>query len=105
MRVSVLSPCRKRWDRGTQQQGRRVIGLSFEAVEGSEMATNSDGAPASSKCVGPDEKKPIQIRARFLYILVLYIAGRFMIPDPRTSWELWDGYRLSGSRFSWSPPP
>jgi hypothetical protein len=31
----------------------------------------------------------------FLYILALYVAGSFIVPDPRASWELWDGYHLS----------
>jgi hypothetical protein len=30
-----------------------------------------------------------------LYTLALYVAGSFIVPDPRTSWELWDGYHLS----------
>ena len=42
-----------------------------------------------------DEEKPVQICAGFLYILVLYVAGSFLVPDPRTTWELADGYRLS----------
>ena len=81
---------------GTEQQGRRVIGLSFEAVEGSEMATNSDGALASSAVRRSTRRSPFKYVPGFLYILVLYVAGSFLVPDPRTTWELRElGYRLS----------
>ena len=60
------------------------------------MTTNSDRAPASSAVAyGPARRSPFKYVPGFLYILALYIAGSFIIPDPRISWELWDGYHLS----------
>jgi hypothetical protein len=60
------------------------------------MTTNSDRAPASSAVAyGPARRSPFKYVPGFLYILALYIAGSFIIPDPRTSWELWDGYHIS----------
>ena len=57
------------------------------------MATNSDGALASSAV--RRSTRPFKYVPGFLYILVLYVAGSFILPDPRTTWELWGGYQLS----------
>ena len=59
------------------------------------MATNSDGALASSAVRRSTRRSPFKYVPGFLYILVLYVAGSFLVPDPRTTWELRDGYRLS----------
>ena len=59
------------------------------------MATNSDGALASSAARRSTRRSPFRYVPGFLYILVLYVAGSFLVPDPRTTWELRDGYRLS----------
>jgi hypothetical protein len=72
-----------------------VIGLSFEAERGVKMATNSDGSLASSVVRRSTRRSPFKYVPGFLYILVLYVAGSFLVPDPRTTWELGDGYRLS----------
>jgi hypothetical protein len=59
------------------------------------MATNSDGALASSAVRRSTRRSPFKYVPGFLYILVLYVAGSLLVPDPRTTWELRDGYRLS----------
>jgi hypothetical protein len=60
------------------------------------MTTNSDREPASSAIAyGPARRSPFKYVPGFLYILALYVAGSFIVPDPRTSWDLWDGYHLS----------
>jgi len=59
------------------------------------MATNSDGALASGAMRRSTRRSPFKYVPGFLYILVLYVAGSFLVPDPRTTWELRDGYRLS----------
>jgi hypothetical protein len=62
------------------------------------MATNSDGAIPSSTVAyvrGSARRSPFKYVPGFLYILVLYVAGSFILPDPRTTWELWGGYQLS----------
>ena len=59
------------------------------------MGTNSDGVLASSAVRGSTRSSPFKYVPGFLYILVLYVAGSFLVPDPRTTWELRDGYRLS----------
>jgi hypothetical protein len=75
--------------------GISLIARVKRAGEG-QMTTNSDRAPASSAVAyGPARRSPFKYVPGFLYILVLYIAGSFIIPDPRTSWELWDGYHIS----------
>jgi hypothetical protein len=34
-------------------------------------------------------RHPFKTVPGFLYILVLYVAGSFIVPDSRTTWELW----------------
>jgi len=38
---------------------------------------------------------PFKTVPGFLYILVLYVIGSFIVPDSRTTWELWGGYQIS----------
>jgi hypothetical protein len=59
------------------------------------MATNPDGTLASGAVRVSARRSPFKYVPGFLYILVLYVAGSFFVPDPRTTWELADGYRLS----------
>ena len=40
-------------------------------------------------------RHPFKTVPGFLYILVLYVAGSFIVPDSRTTWELWGGYQIS----------
>src|ERR1700733_9964046 len=80
------------WHPTARQAGDRSF---FRSREGSEMATNSDGALASSAVRRSTRRSPFKYVPGFLYILVLYVAGSLLVPDPRTTWELRDGYRLS----------
>ena len=62
------------------------------------MATNSDRAPASSAVAyvhGSARSSPFKYVPGFLYILVLYVAGRFIFSDPRATLVGWGGYQLS----------
>ena len=60
------------------------------------MATNSDSAVASS-VVGRRHRRssPFKYVPGFLYILILYVAGRFFFSDPRATLIEWGGYQLS----------
>jgi len=58
------------------------------------MATNSDRPPASAVTYARGYPR-IRYVPGFLYILILYVVGSFIFPDPRKTWELWDGYNLS----------
>jgi hypothetical protein len=40
-------------------------------------------------------RHPFKTVPGFLYILVLYVIGSFIVPDSRTTWELWGGYQIS----------
>jgi hypothetical protein len=62
------------------------------------MATNSDGALASSVAAharGVARRSPFKYVPAFLYILVLYIAGKFIFSDPRATLVQWGEYNLS----------
>ena len=62
------------------------------------MATNSDGALASGVAAhvhGVARRSPFKYVPGFLYILVLYIAGKFIFSDPRATLVQWGEYPLS----------
>jgi len=62
------------------------------------MATNSDGALASSVAAhvrGVARRSPFKYVPGFLYILVLYIAGKLIFSDPRATLVQWGEYNLS----------
>jgi hypothetical protein len=59
------------------------------------MTTNPDDALASSAGRGFARRSPFKYVPGFFYILLLYVAGLFLIPDPKTTWEFRSGYRLS----------
>jgi hypothetical protein len=62
------------------------------------MATDSDGGLASRVAAhvhGAARTSPFKYVPGFLYILVLYIAGRFVFSDPRATLVEWGGYQLS----------
>jgi hypothetical protein len=62
------------------------------------MATNSDGALASSVAAharGVARRSPFKYVPGFLYILVLYIAGKFIFSDPRATLVQWGEYPIS----------
>jgi hypothetical protein len=66
------------------------------------MTTNSDRAPTTSGAAhahGYVRSKPLKYVPGFLYILILYVVGSFIVPDPRANWSLWDGYHLSWVEF------
>jgi hypothetical protein len=60
---------------------------------------NSDGAIASSATAGylasTRRAGPLKYVPGFLYILALFIAGKFIFPDPRATLVEWGQYHLS----------
>ena len=62
-------------------------------------ARNSDGAIASSATAAylqaTRRTSPLKYTPGFLYILVLFIAGKFIFADPRATLVQWGEYHLS----------
>jgi len=62
-------------------------------------ARTSDGELAQTAAVAQvhrfDRASPLKFLPGFLYILVLYIAGKFAFPDPRATLLQWGQYQLS----------
>ena len=62
-------------------------------------ARSSDGAIASSATAaylhGTRRSGPLKYTPGFLYILVLFIAGKFIFADPRATLVQWGEYHLS----------
>jgi len=62
-------------------------------------ARNSDGAIASSATAAhlqaTRRTSPLKYTPGFLYILVLFIAGKFIFEDPRATLVRWGEYHLS----------
>jgi hypothetical protein len=61
-------------------------------------AVNSDGALASRASAAPFrgvESRPFRYVPGFLYILVLFIVGKLIFPDPRATLVQWGEYHLS----------
>ena len=62
-------------------------------------ARNSDGAIASSASAaylrGTRRTSPLKYTPGFLYILALFIAGKFIFADPRATLIQWGEYHLS----------
>ena len=62
-------------------------------------ARTSDGPLAQTATAayvrGVDRRSPLKYVPGFTYILVLYIAGKFILPDPRTTLVDWGAYQLS----------
>ena len=59
-------------------------------------ARNPDGAIASSAFLQPARRSgALQYTPGFLYILALFIAGRFIFTDPRAILVQWGEYHLS----------
>jgi hypothetical protein len=62
-------------------------------------ARTSDGELAQTAAVAQvhrfDRASPVKFLPGFLYILVLYIAGKFAFPDPRATLLQWGQYQLS----------
>jgi hypothetical protein len=62
-------------------------------------ARSSDGRIASSATAayfqGARGSGPLRYMPGFLYILLLFIAGKFIFADPRAILIEWDGYHLS----------
>jgi hypothetical protein len=62
-------------------------------------ARNSDGGTASSATAaylhGTRRTNPLKYTPGFLYILVLFIAGKFIFEDPRSTLVQWGEYQLS----------
>jgi hypothetical protein len=62
-------------------------------------ARNSDGATASSASAaylrGTRRTSPLKYTPGFLYILALFIAGKFIFADPRATLIQWGEYHLS----------
>jgi hypothetical protein len=62
-------------------------------------ARNSDGAIASSATAAylqaARRTSPLKYTPGFLYILVLFIAGKFIFADPRATLVQWGEYHLS----------
>jgi hypothetical protein len=70
--------------------------------QGKSMTTdarNSDGAIASSATAAylqaARRTSPLKYTPGFLYILVLFIAGKFIFADPRATLVQWGEYHLS----------
>ncbi len=63
------------------------------------MARDSDGARASNATAaylrGVKRRSAFQYVPGFLFILALYIAGKFIFPDPRATLVQWGEYHLS----------
>jgi hypothetical protein len=62
-------------------------------------ARSSDGAIASSATAaylhGKPRSGPLKYTPGFLYILALFVAGKFIFPDPRATLIEWGQYHLS----------
>jgi hypothetical protein len=62
-------------------------------------ARSSDGAIASSATAAylqaVPRSGPLKYTPGFLYILVLFVAGKFIFPDPRATLVQWGEYHLS----------
>jgi hypothetical protein len=62
-------------------------------------ARSSDGAVASSAAAaylqGAPKSGPLRYTPGFLYILALFIAGKFIFADPRATLVQWGEYHLS----------
>lgn len=62
-------------------------------------ARSSDGAIASSATAAylqaAHRSGPLKYVPGFLYILLLFIAGKFIFADPRATLVEWNGYHLS----------
>jgi hypothetical protein len=62
-------------------------------------ARSADGAIASSAAAaylhGAPRSGPFKYTPGFLYILILFVAGKFVFADPRAVLVQWDGYHLS----------
>ena len=60
---------------------------------------SSDGAIASSATAAylqhAPRSGPLRYTPGFLYILVLFVAGKFIFPDPRATLIEWGQYHLS----------
>ncbi|MBO0755934.1 MAG: hypothetical protein J2P54_08740 [Bradyrhizobiaceae bacterium] len=59
---------------------------------------SADGAIASSATgylYGKPRNAPLKYMPGFLYILALFIAGKFIFPDPRATLVQWGEYHLS----------
>ncbi len=70
--------------------------------QGKSMTTdarNSDGAIASSATAAhlqaTRRTSPLKYTPGFLYILVLFIVGKFIFEDPRATLVHWGEYHLS----------
>ncbi|KAB2912015.1 MAG: hypothetical protein F9K29_20750 [Hyphomicrobiaceae bacterium] len=62
-------------------------------------ARGSDGARANDASAayltGAESGRPFKYVPGFAYILVLYVAGKLMFPDPRATLVQWGEYHLS----------
>jgi hypothetical protein len=62
-------------------------------------ARSSDGARANHATAAylsdTERGRLLKYVPGFAYILVLYVAGKLMFPDPRATFVRWDGYHLS----------
>src|SRR5215831_16540873 len=62
-------------------------------------ARSADGAVASSATAaylhGMPKSGPLKYTPGFLYILALYVVGKFIFADPRATLVQWGEYRLS----------
>jgi hypothetical protein len=62
-------------------------------------ATSSEGGRANNATAayftGAERGRPLKYVPGFAYILVLYVAGKLMFPDPRATLVQWEGYHLS----------
>jgi len=62
-------------------------------------ARSSEGARANNATAayltGAEGGRLLKYVPGFAYILVLYVAGKLMFPDPRATLVRWDGYHLS----------
>jgi hypothetical protein len=62
-------------------------------------ATSSEGRRANNATAayftGAERGRPLKYVPGFAYILVLYVAGKLMFPDPRATLVQWEGYHLS----------
>ena len=62
-------------------------------------ARSSDGAlaqtAAAARFHGMDKRNPLKYVPGFTYILLIYIAGKFAVPDPRATLVQWGDYQLS----------
>ena len=60
---------------------------------------SADGAIASDAAAaylhGAPRSSPFKYTPGFLYILLLFVAGKFVFADPRAVLVQWDGYHLS----------